>query len=121
MEQSKIIDTLETYHRHDEHDLNLSSDCVQEIVPVIALALDPQQSAPSKDGRLNLATEAANSAALEPNTDLTSNEACVIGISDSSPAIGSEPRVSAPIESDRAPTLESAPQTSSNTHPWAMC
>ena len=27
---------------HDEYDLNLSSDCVQEIAPVIALALDPE-------------------------------------------------------------------------------
>ena len=31
--------------RHDEHDLNLSSDCVQEIAPVIALALDPAERA----------------------------------------------------------------------------
>ena len=35
---------------HHEYDLNLSSNCVQEIAPVIALALDPEQSAPSKDG-----------------------------------------------------------------------
>ena len=60
----------------------------------------------SKDGKLNLATEAADPAALEPNTDRTSNEAYVIGTSDSSPAIGSEPRVSASIESDWAPILE---------------
>ena len=79
---------------------------MREIAPVAALALDPEQSAPSKDGRLNLATEAADSATLEPNIDLTSNEACVIGTSDSSPAIGSEPRVSAPIESDWVPILE---------------
>ena len=48
--------------------------------------------------------EATDLAALELNTDLTSNEACVIGTSDSSPAIGSEPRVSAPI--DQAPIVE---------------
>ena len=84
----------------DDHDLNLSSGCIHEIAPVTALALDLEQSTPSKDGKLNLATEAVDSAALEPNTDLTSNKACVIGASDSSPAIGSEPRVSAPIESD---------------------
>ena len=92
--------------RHDEHDLNLSSDCAQEIAPVTALALDPEQSAPSEDGRLNLATEAADSAALEPNTDLTSNEACVIETSDSSPAIGSEPRAPVPIEADQALIVE---------------
>ena len=56
---------------HDEHDLNLSSGRAQEIAPVTALALDPEQSAPSEDRRLNLATEAADSAALEPNTYLT--------------------------------------------------
>ena len=28
--------------RHDEHDLNLSSDHTQEIAPVTALALDPK-------------------------------------------------------------------------------
>ena len=50
--------------------------------------------------------EAAHSATLEPNTDFASNEICVIGPSDSSPAIGSEPRVPAPVGSDWAPTLE---------------
>ena len=34
---------------HDEHDLNLSSDHVQVIAPVTALALDPEHAAPSKD------------------------------------------------------------------------
>ena len=76
------------------------------IAPITALAVDLEQIAPSKDGKLNPATEAADSTALEPNTDLTSNKACVIGASDRSLAIGSEPRVSAPIESDRAPILE---------------
>ena len=50
--------------------------------------------------------EAVDSMTLEPNTDLTSNEACVVGTSDSSPAIGSKPRVSARIKSDWAPILE---------------
>lgn len=51
-----------TPYRHDEHDLNMSSYSVQEIAPVTTLALDPEQSTPSEDGRLNLATEAADSA-----------------------------------------------------------
>ena len=51
-------------------------------------------------------TEATRSAAIEPNTDFTSDEACVIGPSDSSPTIGSEPRASVPIESDWAPIME---------------
>ena len=44
---------------HDEHDLNLSSDHTQEIVPVAALALDPEKIAPSEGGKLNPAMEAA--------------------------------------------------------------
>ena len=85
---------------HDEHDLNLSSDRAQEIAPVTALALDPEQIAPSEDGKLNPAEEAADSVTLEPHTDPTSRGACVTGTSDSSPDIGSEPRASAPIEPD---------------------
>ena len=48
------------------------------------------------------ATEGAHSAAIEPNTDFTSNKVCVIGSSDSSPTIGSELRASVPIETDGA-------------------
>jgi hypothetical protein len=90
----------------DEHDLNLSSDHIREIAPVTALALDPEQIAPSEDGKLNPATEAADSAALEPHTDPTSNGICVTGTSDSPPATGSEPRASAPIELDWAPIVK---------------
>ena len=54
-------------------------------------ALYPEEIAPSEDGRMDPATEAAHSAALEPNTDFASNEIFVIGPSDLSPAIGSEP------------------------------
>ena len=62
--------------------------------------------APSKDGMLNPAMEAADSAALEPHIDLTSSGACVTRTLDSSPAIGSEPRAFAPIEPDHAPIIE---------------
>ena len=58
----------------DEHDLNLSSDRIQEIAPITALALDPEQTAPSKDGKLNPATEATDSPALEPHMDLISHD-----------------------------------------------
>ena len=92
-------------HR-DEHDLNLSSDHTHEIAPVSPPALDPEQIAPSEDGKLNPATRAADSAALEPHTDLTSSGACVTGTSDSSPGIGSKPRASTPIEPDQAPIME---------------
>ena len=91
---------------HDEHGLNLSSDHTQEIAPVSAMALDLERLAPPKDEKLNPAMEAADSAALEPHTDPTSSGARVTGTSDSSPAIGSEPRASMPIESDQAPIIE---------------
>ena len=108
------------YH-YDEHDLNLSSDHTQEIAPATTLALDPEQIAPSEDGKLNPATEVANSAALEPHTDPTSSGACVIGTSDSSLAIGSEPRASAPIEPDQAPIVEFSSADTSGTRLLAMC
>ena len=49
---------------------------------------------------MDTAMEATHSSALEQNIDFTSKEICVIGPSDSSPTIGSEPRASVPIESD---------------------
>ena len=52
------------------------------------------------------ATEAAHLSALEPNTDPTSCEDSVIGPSDSSPAIGSEPCTSVPIIPNWAPIME---------------
>ena len=78
-----IFDGFETTtaapHHHDEHDLNLSSDRIQEIAPATALALDPEQIAPSEDGKLNPATEATDSVALEPHIDLASGDICVTG------------------------------------------
>ena len=58
----------------DEHDLDLSLDRIQEIAPVTALALDPEQTAPSEDGRINPTMEATDSTALEPHIDLTSHD-----------------------------------------------
>ena len=93
------------WHR-GEHDLNLSSEHTQEIVPVTALALEPEQIAPSEDGKLNPATEAADSAALEPHTDPTSGGICATGASDSFPVTGSEPRASTYVELDRTSVVE---------------
>ena len=93
-------------HSHDEHDLTLPSDGVQEITPMATPALNPEQSAPSEDGWIDPATEAAHSVAIEPNTDFTSYETCVAGSLDSFPATGSEPPTSVPIESDWAPIME---------------
>ena len=52
--------------------------------------------------------EAAHPVAIEPNTDFTPYETCVAGPLDSSPATGSEPPASVPIESDWAPIMEFA-------------
>ena len=70
----------------DEHDLNLSSDHIQEMVPIAATALELEQIVPSKT---------IDSMALEPHTDSAPCNVCVNGISDSSPAISSEPRTPA--------------------------
>ena len=59
---------------HDEHDVNLSSDHTQEIVPVAALAIDPEQISPSEDGKLNPTAEVTVSAVLEPRIDSTSSD-----------------------------------------------
>ena len=52
---------------HDEHDLDLPSDSVQEITPTTAPGIHPEQIVPSKDGWMDPATEATHSSALEPN------------------------------------------------------
>ena len=95
-----------TPYSHDEHDLGLPLDGVQEIAPAAALALNPEHIVPSEDGWMDPAKEAAHSAAIELNTDLTSKEICVFRPSDSSPAIGSEPRASVPTKFDWAPIME---------------
>ena len=69
-------------------------------------AFNPEQIVSSEDGWMDLAMEAAHSAAIEPNTDFTSYETCVAGPLDLSPATGSIPPASMPIESDWAPIME---------------
>ena len=64
-------------HDHDEHDLALTLDCVQEITPATTPALNPEQIAPSEDGWIDPATEAAHSSAVEPKTEFASSEVCV--------------------------------------------
>ena len=90
---------------YDEYDLALPSDSVK-IAPAAASTLNSEEIVPSEDGWMDAATKAAHSSAIEPNTDLTSNEVCVIGPSDFFPAIGSEPLTSVPLESDWAPIME---------------
>ena len=77
--------------RSDQHDLNLSSDHIQEMVPVAATAFNPEQIAPS---------EATESTALEPHTDSTPCNTCVTGTPDSFSALSSEPCEPADAELD---------------------
>ena len=105
-----IFDGFETTAvapRHlDEHDLNLSSDHTQEIAPVTARALDPEQIAPSEDGKFDPATDAAVPAASEPHTDPTSSGICVTAAADSFPATSSEPCASTSVELDQSSIVE---------------
>ena len=84
-------------------------------------ALNPEQIAPSEDGRMDPAMEAAHSAAIEPNTDFTSYETCVAGHLDSSPVTGSERPASVPIKSDWAPIMEFSSADIFQHSPLATC
>ena len=87
-------------HGHDEHDLALPSDSVRETAPATAPTLNSEPIAPSMDGWIDSATEAAFSAAIEPSIDLTLHESRDAKLSDSSPATNSELPAPMPIESD---------------------
>ena len=85
---------------HDEYDLALPSDIVQEIALAAAPTLNSEPVAPSMDGWIDPATEAVSSAAIEPSIDLTLHESHVVKLPDYSPATDSEPPAPVPIESD---------------------
>ena len=87
-------------HNHDKHDVTLPSDSVREIASATTPAFNPEQIAPSKDGGIDPATEAALSSAMEPDTNFTPYESHVAKPLDSSPATDSEPLTSVPVESD---------------------
>ena len=93
-------------HSHDEHDITLLSDSVREFASATTPAFNPEQIAPSEDGWIDPAMEAALSVAIEPDTDFTPYKSRVAEPLDSSPAMDSEPPASAPIESDWAPIME---------------
>ena len=64
---------------HDEHGLDLLSDKARGITPIVASDLNLEQAALPKDGGMDPAPQAAHSSAVEPNTGLTSKEACNSG------------------------------------------
>ena len=85
---------------HDEYDLALPSDSVQEIAPTAALTLNSELVVPSMDGGIDPSTEAVSSTAIEPNIDLTLHETRVAKLPDPSPPTDYEPPAPVPIESD---------------------
>ena len=91
---------------HDEYDLALPSDHIQEISPAAAPSLNSEPVAPSMDGWIDPVAESVSSAPIEPNIDLTLHESRVTKLSDPSPATDSEPPAPVPIESDWAPIME---------------
>ena len=93
-------------HDHDDYDLALPSESVQEIAPATAPTLNLEPIAPSMDGWIDPATEAAFSPAIEPSIDLTLHGSRDAELPDSSPAKDSEQPAPVPIESDWAPIME---------------
>ena len=93
-------------HSHDEHDITLPSDNIREIASATTLVVNPEQIAPSESGGIDPATEAALSAAIEPDADFTPYESRVAEPLDSSPATDSEPLTSLPVEPDWALIME---------------
>ena len=69
---------------HDEYDLALPSDHIQEIAPAAALSLNSEPVTPSMDGCIDPVTEAISSAAIEPNIDLTLHKSLVVKLPDTS-------------------------------------
>ena len=67
-------------HSRDEQE-----DSVRKIASVATPAINPEQIAPSKSGGIDPATEAALSAAIEPNTNLVLCKARDSKVPDSSP------------------------------------
>ena len=87
-------------HSHDEHDITLPSDSTREIASATTSAVNPEQITPSESGGIDPATEAALSAAIEPDADFTPYESRVAEPVDSPPATDSEPLISVPVEPD---------------------
>ena len=58
-------------HSHDEHGVTLSSDNIREIASATTSDVNPEQIAPSENGGIDPAMEAALSVVIEPDTDFT--------------------------------------------------
>ena len=81
---------------HDEHGLDLLSDNIRDVAPVVASDLNPGQIASSEDGWMDPALEAAHSSAVEPNTDFIPKEDCVSRPLDLCSVVGPTPHAPEP-------------------------
>ena len=91
-------------HCHDEHDLALPPNSALMAAPASASTLNSEPTAPIEDQRLDAASGAAISEAIEPNSSPALRMARDSEEPDSSP--NSEPPAPLPIESDWAPIME---------------
>ena len=104
-------------HCLDGHDLALPPNSGLEAAHASVPTLNSEPVAPIEDKRLDAASGAAISEAIEPNSSPTLRMARDSEETDSSP--NSEPPAPLPIESDWAPIME-LPQTSFSTRPLAI-
>ena len=91
-------------HCHGEHDLALQPDSTLEAALETTPIFNSEPAPQIEDGCLDTASGAANSTAIEPNTDFVPHKAHDSKVPDSSP--DSEPPAPALIESDWAPIME---------------
>ena len=108
-------------NNHDEHGLDLLSDEARDITPASAPDLYPDQVALAKDGGVDPTPRAAHSSAVEPNTGLTSVEACNHGPPDSYPAVGPGPHTLEPAEPGWAPVMEFTAADIFQHSPFGAC
>ena len=104
---------------HDEYDLALPSDRIQEITPAAAPSVNSELVAPSMDRWIDPVMEAVSSVVIEPNIDLTLHESHVAKLSDPSPATDSEPPAPVPVESNWGRSWSLPPRIFFSTRPSA--
>ena len=93
-------------HSHDEHDVTLPSDSVQEIASATTPVVNPEHITPSESRGIDPAMETALTVVMEPDIDFTPYESRVGEPLDSPPATDSEPHTFVPTKSDWAPIME---------------
>ena len=119
--QLELIDSYAPGHQVRFGNLNYTADIRRDLIfdgfgPTLGAS-----NGHNNDGGMDPATEAAYSLALELNTDSTSKEICVAGPPDSFSALGSEPRASVPVKTNRAPIMEFTATDIFQRSPFVTC